>query len=86
MAAIVQTVRGYVDELLSLNFRQLLSQGVNLGACIQSISPAPAACSVADTRHAGLIVTSALMIWKTLILVTGSESPVSTPGCAAPLA
>lgn len=25
---------------------------------------------------AGLIVTSALMIWKTLILVTGSESPV----------
>lgn len=24
----------------------------------------------------GLIVTSALMIWKTLILVTGSESPV----------
>ncbi len=26
--------------------------------------------------NAGLIVTSALMIWKTLILVTGSESPV----------
>ncbi len=25
----------------------------------------------------GLIITSALMIWKTLILITGSESPVS---------
>lgn len=25
----------------------------------------------------GLIVTSALMIWKSLMLVTGSESPVS---------
>ena len=25
---------------------------------------------------AGLIITSALMIWKTLILVSGSESPV----------
>jgi len=26
----------------------------------------------------GLIITSALMIWKTLILLTGSESPVSS--------
>lgn len=26
--------------------------------------------------HAGLIVTSALMIWKSLILATGSESPI----------
>lgn len=31
-----------------------------------------------DPPAAGLIVTSALMIWKTLILVTGSESPVCT--------
>ena len=29
------------------------------------------------TTPAGLIITSALMIWKSLILFTGSESPVS---------
>lgn len=28
---------------------------------------------------AGMIITSALMIWKSLILFTGSESPVSGP-------
>jgi hypothetical protein len=28
-------------------------------------------------REPGLIITSALMIWKSLILFTGSESPVS---------
>ena len=33
MAGLVQTVRGYVDELLSLNIRQLLNQGVTLGTC-----------------------------------------------------
>ena len=31
--------------------------------------------------RAGLIVTSALMIWKGLILVTGSESPVRLSSC-----
>jgi signal peptidase len=29
----------------------------------------------------GLIITSALLIWKTLILTTGSESPVGAHVC-----
>jgi len=48
------TIRSTWDELVGMNIRQLLMQGVNLG----------------------LIVTWALMIWKSLILITGSESPV----------
>jgi hypothetical protein len=32
-------------------------------------------------QPAGLIITSALMIWKSLILFTGSESPVSWSRC-----
>ncbi|KAK9813690.1 hypothetical protein WJX73_003835 [Symbiochloris irregularis] len=54
IGAIKAQVQSTIDEFTSMNFRQLLLQGTNLG----------------------LIVTSALMIWKTLILVTGSESPV----------
>jgi len=48
--------------------------------------PAPArearASSYCSVAHAGLIVSSALMLWKTLILITGSESPVRTPARA----
>ena len=33
-------------------------------------------CSRLDCLCAGLIVTTALMIWKSLVLFTGSESPV----------
>ena len=33
---------------------------------------------------AGLIVTTALMIWKGLVLLTGSESPVSVYHFPAP--
>jgi hypothetical protein len=36
-------------------------------------------CELPDV--AGLIVSSALMLWKVLILVTGSESPVRLPHC-----
>lgn len=43
-----------VESVKSIQFRQALSQAVNLG----------------------LIVTSALIIWKALICITGSESPV----------
>ena len=35
---------------------------------------------------AGQIVTSALMIWKILVLLTGSESPVSASRCLRSLA
>ncbi|KAL6528054.1 hypothetical protein OROHE_015004 [Orobanche hederae] len=43
-----------IDSIKSLNFRQVLTQAVNLG----------------------MIVTSALIIWKGLMCITGSESPV----------
>jgi hypothetical protein len=37
------------------------------------------ACPMHALPAAGLIITSALMMWKTLMLVTRSESPVSHP-------
>ncbi|KAL3825111.1 hypothetical protein ACJIZ3_021140 [Penstemon smallii] len=43
-----------IDSVKSLNFRQVLTQAINLG----------------------MIVTSALIIWKGLMCITGSESPV----------
>ena len=81
MAAILRPIRGYLDDLLGLNFRQLLAQGVNLGARVPPRLPRAPGAGLRLTRgRAGLIVTSALMIWKGLILVTGSESPVGAPG------
>ena len=75
-----------VQTFKRMNVRQFLSQTVQLGESwlepdlelctslsVLSVTPLPAA---------GLIVTSALMIWKTLILVTGSESPVRRAGTA----
>lgn len=47
------------------------------------ISTPPGACAQPPIKHlpaghpAGLVVTSALIIWKSLMLWTGSESPVS---------
>jgi hypothetical protein len=39
--------------------------------------------STRGTAPAGLIMTSALMIWKSLMLVTGSDSPVRCRPTAA---
>ncbi|KAM3714065.1 hypothetical protein ACJW31_01G303700 [Castanea mollissima] len=50
----MEWIRERVDSIKSIQFRQTLSQAVNLG----------------------LILTSALIIWKGLICITGSESPV----------
>eukprot|EP00198_Chlamydomonas_reinhardtii_P008277 XP_001697614.1 signal peptidase, catalytic subunit [Chlamydomonas reinhardtii] len=57
-------------ELKRMNVRQFLGQALQLGEFGRT-----------DKRGRGLrpgwlIVTSALMIWKSLMLVTGSESPV----------
>lgn len=72
----VKDIKSSYDELRKLNKRQALLQGVNLGtphrlAIVVFKGILDSSCSTA-----GLIVTSALMIWKTLILLTGSESPV----------
>merc|ERR1712028_288886 len=53
-AMISNTVYEVKTTLARMNFRQFITQGVNLA----------------------LIVFSALMIWKGLMVVTGSESPV----------
>ncbi|KAI4329323.1 hypothetical protein L6164_021602 [Bauhinia variegata] len=50
-----------VDSVKSLQIRQVLIQAVSL-VSIYSV--------------AGMIVTSALIIWKALMCITGSESPV----------
>ncbi|KAM4125354.1 hypothetical protein ACB094_01G303300 [Castanea mollissima] len=50
----MEWIRESVDSIKSIQFRQTLSQAVNLG----------------------LILTLALIIWKGLICITGSESPV----------
>ena len=88
-------------QLKQMNKRELLTQGINLGASCHRCQPPtpppihhPAALSLPWLRmrelvqapvatptcvaHAGLIVSSALMLWKTLIFMTGSESPVRT--------
>eukprot|EP00951_Prasinocladus_malaysianus_P015828 scaffold122120_cov35-Prasinocladus_malaysianus.AAC.2 len=57
---IIDTIKQPFEELMQMNLRQTISQIVNLGV--------PTA--------AGMIVTSALIIWKSLMLITGSESPV----------
>ena len=81
MDTIKSSVRGVVDDLTSLNVRQLLNQVVTLGDS-HGVSSLKLGCNSCPSRPnvlsaAGLIVTSALMIWKSLILVTGSESPAS---------
>lgn len=54
------------------SFRDLWD-GIDVrGVCMSSVVPLMKLISAVS----GLIVTSALMIWKSLMLVTGSESPV----------
>ena len=78
----------FLTEAFS-NRRQLLMQFVSLGAgsasprrglvCARLAGAHVERCQ-ANKPHVlaspGLIVTSALAIWKTMILATGSESPV----------
>lgn len=66
------TMLGMVDELRKMNVREVLHQGINLGT--------NETCNKHGVDRtppiAALIVTSALMLWKGLVVVTGSESPV----------
>jgi hypothetical protein len=87
-AAMIQSfIQGCKDqwnELVNLNKRQALTQGVNLGAG-QLSAPACSCGSRGLTGLAllpGLVVTSALIIWKSLMLITGSESPVGAAAAA----
>lgn len=93
----MEFIKDTFQTLKRMNYRQLLQQGVQLGersACKSPLQLSANAHSVLCVSpmmpsHAlpldpGLIVTSALMIWKSLMLVTGSESPVScAPSCSS---
>lgn len=72
----VKDIKSSYDELRKLNKRQALLQGVNLGIPLRVAIGVFTSSIDSSCSTAGLIVTSALMIWKTLILLTGSESPV----------
>lgn len=66
----MEAIKDAFHTLRTMDLRQFLTQGMNLGTYIFLSFPP----HVHDAP--GLIVTSALIIWKTLILITGSESPV----------
>ena len=53
-----------------------LSLGRAVAANVGNTRAASLSCYAWLHACAGLIMTSALMIWKSLMLVTGSESPV----------
>lgn len=79
----MELLKGVLGDLGRMHKRQMLLQGINLGQRL-----AGAACPSGDRPGtliapprllpAGLIITSALMIWKSLVLFSGSESPVSS--------
>jgi len=80
MKAATSWATGTVNEIRAMNVRQLLLQAVNLGESASTTAyiaapPTLAPCLTAGYA-AGLIITSALIIWKSLILWTGSDSPV----------
>jgi hypothetical protein len=68
-----------------MNVRQLLLQAVNLGKLASTtayVAAPPSLAPCLTASHAtGLIITSALIIWKSLILWTGSDSPVRASSC-----
>lgn len=78
------------EELTKQPKRQLLQQTVSLGtqaakhnrtsprgpSPLTATSVPHPSCSLTVLPFAGLIITSALMIWKSLIVFTGSESPI----------
>lgn len=68
------------STLRGMNYRQLAEQIVALGPPASCALPPP--CSH-GALPAGLIVTSALVIWKSLMVVTGSESPARCFALAA---
>jgi hypothetical protein len=80
MEAISSTVSEVWTSLKRMNMRQFMTQGVNLGPGVITQTLC-AACRwrllTGDAQRPGLVVTSALIIWKSLMLFTGSESPVS---------
>ncbi|KAE8705103.1 Signal peptidase complex catalytic subunit SEC11C [Hibiscus syriacus] len=61
-----------VDSVKSTQIRQLLTQAVSLGNVLSTIKVVWGIL----VGNRGMIVTSALIIWKGLMCVTGSESPV----------
>ncbi|KAJ0639365.1 putative signal peptidase I [Helianthus annuus] len=74
-----------IDSLKSLKVRQALEQVITLGTIIfyslyiftiQSIYFMNLQSSVFNLLITCMIVSSALIIWKFLMCVTGSESPV----------
>jgi hypothetical protein len=91
MEYITESVTDVWTSLKRMNKRQFTTQGVNLGALITAVllrvtnaasrlshlTGADGGWRGLANRAAGLVVTSALIIWKSLMLFTGSESPVS---------
>ncbi|KAL2243464.1 UNVERIFIED_CONTAM: Signal peptidase complex catalytic subunit SEC11C [Sesamum indicum] len=73
---------GWIEEsvasIKSFKIRQALHQAVSLGFFLLTLSLSSPSLAFISTRISffGMIVASALMIWKTLMCVTGSESPV----------
>ncbi|EAZ00480.1 hypothetical protein OsI_22502 [Oryza sativa Indica Group] len=61
-----------IESIRSMQVRQVLAQIISLGEFLWEWS----ILSSVGFDFAGMIVTSALIIWKGLIVVTGSESPV----------
>lgn len=75
-------LNGFSSEFKGMNARQLIGQGVNLGEWCDLVPPVTSIREGLQSLNtarcaAGLVVTSALIIWKSLMLITGSESPVS---------
>ncbi len=80
MEALSRCCKEHFRNLLSFNLRPFLLQGTNLGklATVTGYCGSNWELFMEDSWlvSAGLVVTSALIIWKSLILITGCESPV----------
>ncbi len=80
MEALSRCCKEHFRNLFSFNLRPFLLQGTNLGklATVTGCCCSNWELFTEDSwpASAGLVVTSALIIWKSLILITGCESPV----------
>jgi hypothetical protein len=73
----MESIKETYAALKNMNKKQFVMQGINLGVARHVVPKLH--CINPEPRHrAGLIVSSALIIWKSLMLFTGSESPVRT--------
>ena len=75
-------MRRPIPPLAQWSLSKMLSRRCETWTCVNSSTRVPisvrfAATATAETEYSiGLIATAALIIWKTLMLVTGSESPI----------